>query len=83
MPASVEDAEILPAIDAAAAAGVPILGHDRMIEDERAFHLTFDNVGLGGIIAAIVRQGAAGRQCAIIMADASDPNVAFPVAVLF
>jgi D-xylose transport system substrate-binding protein len=66
-----------PAIDRAAAAGVPILGYDRMIEDERVFYLTFDNVGVGRIIAAMVRQARPEGNYAIIMGDPSDANVRF------
>jgi D-xylose transport system substrate-binding protein len=68
---------ILPAIDRAAAAGVPILGYDRMIEDERVFYLTFDNVGVGRIIAAIVKQAQPEGNYAIVLGDPSDANVRF------
>ncbi len=47
------------------------------------FYRTFDKVGVGRIIAAMVRQVQPGGNCAIIMGDPNDPNVAFPVAVLF
>ena len=40
-----------PAIDKAAAEGIPVVGYDRLIEDDRAFYLTFDNKGVGRIIA--------------------------------
>lgn len=66
-----------PGIDRAAAAGIPILGYDRMIEDERVFYLTFDNVGVGRIIAAMVKQVQPEGNYAIILGDPSDANVAF------
>ncbi|TAG10237.1 MAG: D-xylose ABC transporter substrate-binding protein, partial [Rhodobacterales bacterium] len=45
---------ILPAIDMATEAGIPVVSYDRLIEDDRVFYITFDNVGVGRIIAAIV-----------------------------
>ena len=66
-----------PGIDRAAAAGIPILGYDRLIEDERVFYLTFDNVGVGRIIAAIVKQARPDGNYAILMGDPGDPNVRF------
>lgn len=74
---AIDKEEILPAIDRAAAAGIPILGYDRMIEDQRVFYLTFDNVGVGRIIAAMVRQVKPDGNYAIILGDPGDPNVAF------
>ena len=43
-----------PAIEKAAAEGIPVVGYDRLIEDARTFYLTFDNVGVGRIIAESV-----------------------------
>ena len=40
-------AAIGPAVDAAANEGIPVVGYDRLIEDPRAFYLTFDNVEVG------------------------------------
>jgi D-xylose transport system substrate-binding protein len=74
---AVDKEEILPALDWAEEAGIPVLGYDRMIEDERVFYLTFDNVGVGRIIAAMVRQVQPEGRYAIIKGDPSDPNVAF------
>jgi len=43
-----QDAQAIgPAIDAAADEGIPVVGYDRLIEDPRAFYLTFDNVEVG------------------------------------
>jgi len=46
---------IAPAIEAAANEGIPVVGYDRLIEDARTFYLTFDNVGVGRIIAKSVQ----------------------------
>ncbi len=66
-----------PAIDKAAAEGVPVIGYDRLIEDPRAFYLTFDNKGVGKIIAEEVTKAQPEGNFAIIKGDKGDPNAAF------
>jgi D-xylose transport system substrate-binding protein len=73
----VDKEAIGPGIERAAAAGIPILGYDRMIEDERVFYLTFDNVGVGRIIAAMIKQAKPEGNYAIILGDPSDANTGF------
>jgi D-xylose transport system substrate-binding protein len=68
---------ILPAVDKAAAEGIPVLGYDRLIEDSRAFYLTFDNVGVGKIIATEVMKAKPDGNYAIIKGDPGDPNANF------
>ena len=74
---SVDSGSVGSAVDAAAAEGIPVIGYDRLIEDERAFYLTFDNKGVGRIMAeqifALVPKG----NYAIIKGDKGDPNAAF------
>lgn len=66
-----------PAVDKAAAEGVPVVGYDRLIEDNRAFYLTFDNKGVGRIIAETVQAAQPEGNYAIIKGDKGDPNAAF------
>jgi D-xylose transport system substrate-binding protein len=66
-----------PAIDAAAAEGIPVIGYDRLIEDDRTFYLTFDNVGVGRIIAESVMAVQPTGNYAIIKGDPGDPNAGF------
>lgn len=74
---SVDSGSVGSAVDAAEAEGIPVVGYDRLIEDKRAFYLTFDNKGVGRIIAeqifALVPKG----NYAIIKGDKGDPNAAF------
>ncbi len=66
-----------PAIEKAAAEGIPVVGYDRLIEDARAFYLTFDNVGVGKIIAEEVMKAKPDGNYAIIKGDPGDPNADF------
>ncbi|MGV8985303.1 MAG: substrate-binding domain-containing protein [Cypionkella sp.] len=66
-----------PAVDKAAAEGIPVIGYDRLIEDNRTFYLTFDNIGVGKIIATEVMKVAPKGNYAIIKGDPGDPNAAF------
>lgn len=66
-----------PAVDKAAAEGIPVIGYDRLIEDERAFYLTFDNKGVGRIIAETVKAAQPEGNYAIIKGDPGDPNANF------
>jgi D-xylose transport system substrate-binding protein len=68
---------ILPAIDLAAEAGIPVISYDRLIEDSRVFYITFDNVGVGRIIAAMVRQVRPDGNYVILKGDPADANVGF------
>ena len=66
-----------PAIDKAAAEGIPVLGYDRLIEDSRAFYLTFDNKEVGKMQAAAVFAKAPEGNYAFIKGDKGDPNADF------
>jgi D-xylose transport system substrate-binding protein len=73
----VDREQIGPAIDAATAAGIPVISYDRLIEDDRVFYITFDNVGVGRLIASIVRQAAPEGNYVILKGDPADANVGF------
>ena len=66
-----------PAVDAAANEGIPVIGYDRLIEDDRAFYITFDNKGVGRIIAESVTAVQPDGNFAIIKGDQGDPNALF------
>ncbi|MBV2358676.1 substrate-binding domain-containing protein [Thalassococcus sp. CAU 1522] len=66
-----------PAVDKAAAEGIPVVGYDRLIEDDRTFYLTFDNKGVGRIIAETVTAAQPEGNFAIIKGDKGDPNAGF------
>ncbi|MEM9581857.1 MAG: substrate-binding domain-containing protein [Pseudomonadota bacterium] len=66
-----------PALDIAEAEGIPMIGYDRLIEDQRTFYLTFDNKGVGRIIAETVMAAQPEGNYAIIKGDKGDPNAGF------
>ena len=66
-----------PAVDQADAEGIPVVGYDRLIEDDRTFYLTFDNKGVGRIIAQTVKAAQPTGNYAIIKGDKGDPNALF------
>ena len=66
-----------PAVDKADAEGIPVVGYDRLIEDDRTFYLTFDNKGVGRIIAQMVTAAQPQGNFAIIKGDKGDPNALF------
>lgn len=66
-----------PAVDKADAEGIPVVGYDRLIEDDRTFYLTFDNKGVGRIIAETVTAAQPEGNFAIIKGDKGDPNALF------
>lgn len=72
-----DSASIGPALDAAADAGIPVVGYDRMIEDPRAFYLTFDNVEVGRMQAAAVLAAAPKGRYVMIKGSPVDPNADF------
>ncbi|MGR3502026.1 substrate-binding domain-containing protein [Pseudaestuariivita sp.] len=66
-----------PAVDQADNEGIPVVGYDRLIEDDRTFYLTFDNKGVGRIIAETVKAAQPEGNYAIIKGDKGDPNAGF------
>lgn len=74
---SVDSGAIGAAVDAADAEGVPVVGYDRLIEDNRAFYLTFDNKEVGRVIARSILAAVPKGNYAIIKGDKGDPNALF------
>lgn len=73
-----KDAEAAkPGVDKAKAAGIPVIGYDRLIEDPDVFYITFDNKRVGTIIAQEVMKAAPTGNYAIIKGDPGDANAEF------
>ncbi|MGY9045744.1 xylose ABC transporter substrate-binding protein [Puniceibacterium antarcticum] len=66
-----------PAVDAAANEGIPVVAYDRLIEDPRAFYLTFDNVEVGRMQARAVLAAQPEGNYVMIKGSPTDPNADF------
>ena len=66
-----------PAVQAAADEGIPVIAYDRLIEDERAYYLTFDNVEVGRMQARAVLEAAPSGRYVMIKGSPTDPNADF------
>jgi len=73
-----QDAQAIgPAVQAAADEGIPVVAYDRLIEDSRAFYLTFDNVEVGRMQARAVLAAAPKGNYVMIKGSPTDPNADF------
>ncbi|MBP1806015.1 D-xylose ABC transporter substrate-binding protein [Rubellimicrobium aerolatum] len=72
-----DSAAIAPALDAAEDAGIPVVGYDRLIDDARAFYITFDNVEVGRMQARAVLAAAPEGNYVMIKGSPVDPNADF------
>lgn len=68
---------ILPSIKALSDAGIKSIAYDVQFEDPNALYITFDNVGVGRIIAEEVRKAKPEGNYAFIKGDKGDPNATF------
>ncbi|WP_370159848.1 D-xylose ABC transporter substrate-binding protein [Limimaricola soesokkakensis] len=66
-----------PAVDAAFNEGIPVIAYDRLIEDDRAFYLTFDNVEVGRMQARAVLEASPEGNYVMIKGSPTDPNADF------
>ncbi len=65
---------ILPAVQKAKDAGIPVIAYDRLIEDPSALYITFDNVAVGKAEAAAVLAKVPEGNYVLIKGDPGDPN---------
>lgn len=72
-----DSAAIGPAIEKAKAEGIPVVGYDRLIENDSAFYITFDNVEVGRIQAREILKVKPEGNYVFIKGSAADPNADF------
>jgi len=65
---------ILPAVQKAKDAGIPVIAYDRLIEDTSVLYLTFDNVAVGKAQAAALFEKVPTGNYVLIKGDPGDPN---------
>ncbi len=69
---------ILPSFRAASNAGVKMISYDVLVEDPDALYVTFDNVGVGRLMAkTMLEKGRNEGNFAFIKGDKGDPNATF------
>lgn len=68
---------ILPAVDKAAAEGIPMIAYDVQIEHPDSLYITFDNVGVGRLMAKEMLKVKDAGNFAFIKGDQGDPNATF------
>jgi D-xylose transport system substrate-binding protein len=72
-----DSAAIEPAVAAAVAEGIPVVGYDRLIENPDAFYLTFDNKEVGRLQAQGVFAVQPKGNYVFIKGNGADPNADF------
>jgi D-xylose transport system substrate-binding protein len=72
-----DSAAIGPAVQKAIDEGVPVIGYDRLIENSRAFYITFDNKEVGRMQARGVFALAPAGNYVFIKGSSADPNADF------
>jgi D-xylose transport system substrate-binding protein len=65
---------VLPGVQKAKDAGIPIISYDRLIEDPAALYITFDNVAVGEAEAKAVLDKVPTGNYVLIKGDPGDPN---------
>ena len=68
---------ILPSFKAASDAGVKMVSYDVLVEDPNALYITFDNVGVGRLMAKEILKAKPEGNYAFIKGDKGDPNATF------
>jgi D-xylose transport system substrate-binding protein len=68
---------IQPAVDKAKAAGIPVIAYDRLIFDKDTFYITFNNVGVGALMAQEIVKAVPAGNYVIIKGHQADPNATF------
>ena len=68
---------IQPAIQKAVDEGIPVVGYDRLIENPKAFYITFDNKEVGVLQAKAVFGAQPKGNYVIIKGNSADPNADF------
>ncbi len=68
---------IQPAVNKAHDEGIPVIAYDRLFENPNAFYITFDNKGVGTLMAKAVYAIVPKGNYVIIKGNSADPNADF------
>jgi D-xylose transport system substrate-binding protein len=65
---------IVPSLEKAKDAGIPVIAYDRLIEDPDVLYITFDNIGVGEAEASAMFEKVPTGTYVLIKGDPGDPN---------
>jgi D-xylose transport system substrate-binding protein len=68
---------ILPAVQSALDQGIPVIAYDRLIENPGALYITFDNIGVGRLMAEVIYEAVPTGNYVIIKGNQADANADF------
>jgi D-xylose transport system substrate-binding protein len=68
---------IQPAVDKAKQAGIPVIAYDRLIFDSETFYISFNNQGVGALMAEVMTKAVPEGNYVIIKGHKADPNADF------
>ena len=68
---------IIPSVQSAIDQGIPVIAYDRLIEDEQALYITFDNVEVGRLQAEAIYGQVPKGNYVIIKGNKADANADF------
>ncbi|MEX0667795.1 MAG: substrate-binding domain-containing protein, partial [Acidimicrobiia bacterium] len=68
---------IRPAVASALEQGIPVIGYDRLIADPGALYITFDNIGVGRLMAEVIFELVPTGNYIIIKGNGADANSDF------
>lgn len=68
---------IRPAVASALEQGIPVIGYDRLIADPGALYITFDNIGVGRLMAEVIYEQVPTGNYIIIKGNGADANSDF------
>ncbi|HTR12144.1 MAG TPA: D-xylose ABC transporter substrate-binding protein [Roseiarcus sp.] len=74
---AVDNEAILPAVKKATDEGIPVIAYDRLIESPNVLYITFDNIGVGRMMAQAIEKVKPAGNYAFIKGDKGDANANF------
>ena len=74
---AMDNEAILPAIKKATDEGIPVIAYDRLIESPNVLYISFDNIGVGRMMAKAIEAAKPAGNYAFIKGDKGDANADF------
>jgi D-xylose transport system substrate-binding protein len=74
---AMDNEAILPAVKKATDEGIPVIAYDRLIESPNVLYISFDNIGVGRMMAKEVLKAKPAGNYAFIKGDKGDANADF------